>query len=90
MKTCRAATCKDCLHFAVCVDAAKEQLERRIYGTIKKRISGPDDCKHFIPVSPPETNLFDKVEEYENCTVQVLTNTITGEVSVGWWRNNNG
>jgi len=34
-----------------------------------------------------ETNMFDKVERYENCTVEVLTNTITGEVSIGWWRN---
>ena len=34
-----------------------------------------------------ETNIFDKEEIYPNCTVQVLTNTITGEVSVGWWIN---
>ena len=34
-----------------------------------------------------ETNLYDRVEEYHDCTVQVLTNTITGEVSVGWWPN---
>lgn len=34
-----------------------------------------------------ETNIFDKEEIIENCTVQILTNTITGEVSVGWWRN---
>jgi len=35
------------------------------------------------------TNLFDKEEIYTDCTVQVLTNTITGEVSVGWWPNDN-
>lgn len=29
---------------------------------------------------------YDKVEVYENCTVEVLTNTKTGEVSVGWYR----
>ncbi len=34
-----------------------------------------------------ETNIFDQEEIYPNCTVQVLTNTVTGEVSVGWWRN---
>ena len=34
-----------------------------------------------------ETNFFDKEEIYENCIVQVLTNTETGEVSVGWWQN---
>lgn len=26
-------------------------------------------------------------EIYENCTVQVLTNTINGHTSVGWWQN---
>lgn len=30
---------------------------------------------------------FDKCETIENCTVQILTNTKTGKVSVGWWRN---
>ena len=34
-----------------------------------------------------ETNIYDKEETYPNCTVQVLTNTVTGEVSVGWWKN---
>ena len=30
---------------------------------------------------------FDKETRIENCTVQILENTETGEVSVGWWRN---
>lgn len=30
-------------------------------------------------------NLFDQEEIIENCTVQILTNTVTGETSVGWW-----
>ncbi len=34
-----------------------------------------------------ETAIFDKEEIIENCTVQILTNTVTGEVSIGWWRN---
>ena len=37
-----------------------------------------------------ETNLFDIEEIYPNCTVQVLTNSVTGEVSVGWWPNEEG
>lgn len=38
---------------------------------------------------PEEENvkIYDKEEIVENCTVQILTNTETGEVSVGWWRN---
>ena len=34
-----------------------------------------------------ETSFYDKEEIFPNCTVQVLTNTVTGEVSVGWWKN---
>ena len=34
-----------------------------------------------------ELNIYDKEEIYHNCTVQILTNTITGEQSVGWWPN---
>lgn len=34
-----------------------------------------------------EVSVYDKEEIFENCTVQVLTNTKTGEVSVGWWKN---
>lgn len=32
-------------------------------------------------------NVFDGVEIHENCTVQILTNSMTGETSVGWWEN---
>lgn len=31
--------------------------------------------------------LYDEVEVHHNCTVQVLRNSLTGEISVGWWRN---
>lgn len=31
------------------------------------------------------TNMFDESEIHENCTVQILRNSITGEVSIGWW-----
>ena len=34
-----------------------------------------------------ETNIFDKEDIYPDCTVQILTNTITGEMSIGWWEN---
>lgn len=34
-----------------------------------------------------ETNIFDIEEIYPNCTVHVLKNSVTGEVSVGWWKN---
>ena len=31
--------------------------------------------------------IYDEVEVHDNCTVQILKNTITGEISVGWWDN---
>lgn len=34
-----------------------------------------------------ETNIFDKEEIYNDCTVQILSNSITGEESIGWWKN---
>ena len=34
-----------------------------------------------------EPNIYDKEDIYPNCTVQILTNTETGEMSVGWWEN---
>ena len=39
------------------------------------------------PLLKIETSFYDKEETYPNCTVQVLTNTATGETSVGWWEN---
>lgn len=32
-----------------------------------------------------EINIYDKVERYSNCIVEILTNTITGGISVGWY-----
>ena len=37
-----------------------------------------------------ETNIFDIEEIHPNCTVQILRNSVTGEVSVGWWENKEG
>lgn len=33
-------------------------------------------------------NIFDQVERYSHCIVEVLSNSITGETSVGWYRTN--
>lgn len=41
------------------------------------------------PFTPPEpqitTNIYDTEEIHHGCTVQILRNSVTGEVSVGWW-----
>lgn len=50
----------------------------------------PEICPYCgRPMQEIKFNLFDKEETFPNCTVQVLTNTVTGETSVGWWRNGN-
>ena len=37
--------------------------------------------------TPTETNIYDEEEIHENCTVQILRNSVTGEESVGWLEN---
>lgn len=32
-----------------------------------------------------KTNMYDTEEIHHNCTVQILTNGVTGEKSIGWW-----
>ena len=43
--------------------------------------------RNQLPQQTVETNLYDQEEIHHNCTVQILRNSITGEVSVGWWEN---
>lgn len=42
-----------------------------------------------VPVDPSGGAAGDVVEEeiYHDCTVQIFRNTVTGEVDVGWWPN---
>lgn len=30
---------------------------------------------------------YDSIEKYDDCTVEILINTKTGEQSIGWWQN---
>lgn len=34
-----------------------------------------------------DSNLYDEEEIHENCTVQILRNSVTGETSIGWYEN---
>ena len=34
-----------------------------------------------------EMNIYDEEEIHDNCTVQILRNSTTGDISVGWWEN---
>lgn len=46
------------------------------------------------PFTPPEpqitTNIYDTEEIHHGCTVQILRNSVTGDVSVGWWEEKDG
>lgn len=37
-----------------------------------------------------DTNLYNEEETHENCTVQILKNTYTGKISIGWFENEKG
>lgn len=43
--------------------------------------------KPFTPSEPQiTTNIYDQEEIHHGCTVQILHNSVTGDVSVGWWQ----
>lgn len=47
------------------------------------------DCEE-VGKEPAVTSMlafYDKEETYTNCTVQILTNSKTGDVSIGWYHN---
>ena len=46
----------------------------------------PTAAQRWTEVLLMELNMYDKCEIIEGCTVEILTNTLTGETSVGWWR----
>lgn len=41
-----------------------------------------------------DISLYDECERHEHCVVEIWKNSVTGDVSVGWWReseeDNNG
>lgn len=37
-----------------------------------------------------DSNLYNEEEVHENCTVQILKNTYTGKISIGWFDNTKG
>lgn len=39
------------------------------------------------PVYKVSTCLYDQEEIHRNCTVQIWSNSVTGEISIGWWEN---
>ena len=50
-------------------------------------LSKPDWCPIRDPNKNVEVNVFDIVEEYPNCMVQILKSSVTGQISIGWRPN---
>lgn len=51
---------------------------------IEKDLEVCEELKNNVDV---DMNIYDQEEIYENCTVQIWSNSKTGKVSIGWWRN---
>lgn len=45
------------------------------------------NVENVVNIENMEINVYDEEEIYPDCTVQVLRNSVTGKVSVGWWKN---
>ena len=43
--------------------------------------------ENWLTAPHVDKDVFDEEEIHENCTVQILRNTATGEESIGWWKN---
>lgn len=76
-KHCKQTRCVDC---PFSVEILSDKSLR--YGICNLEVASPENYDE-IPIV--ETNMYDKREVHENCTVEILTNTKTGETSIGWW-----
>ena len=76
------ASCSKCWgsgrKFCIRLDGTEEECKEKAAEAWNQRV--PEIVK-------VETSFYDQEEVFHNCTVQVLTNTATGETSVGWWKN---
>lgn len=41
----------------------------------------------LYPDSDSTIPIYDECEVHTNCTVEILRNSKTGEISIGWWPN---
>ena len=87
------ATCKECVHNNICNIKQKYNHPKYALQHIEKYCEHFKDRSRFIELpynkinAIVESNIYDEEEVYYDCTVQVLRNSITGEISVGWFRN---
>lgn len=78
--------CRQCSHVDVCYMYKDIEEGRKWY----EEYFGDDTiCPYLYNRTIVMTNMFDVVERHEDCTVEVLINTMTGEQSIGWYKNDN-
>lgn len=76
--------CRNCHHREICYKLKNISEGKKEYADYFGREIMCPDLQEIFLVDP---NIYDKIERYEDCTVEVLTNTVTGAQSVGWFRN---
>ena len=70
------------------VDCKREiELLESIYEGIEKMPSAVEPLESEFGTGTFSMSVYDVEEVHENCTVQVLKNSMTGERSLGWWKN---
>lgn len=78
--------CQHCSHKDVCYMYKDIEEGRKWYSDY----FGEDVlCPYLYNRMTVMTNMFNVVERHEDCTVEILTNTETGEQSIGWFKNDN-
>lgn len=70
---------RGCAEYVDCIYVDSEDIE-----AIDMAISALEKQEGKKPITV-ETNIYDQEEIHHGCTVQILRNSVTGEVSVGWW-----
>lgn len=50
-------------------------------------ILSDEEKQKLIDEALEHGDYFDEEEIHTDCTVQILRNSRTGEISVGWWKN---
>ena len=72
----------------------KREIIRREMDWVLSMIKKVEDAEamkaEHMPNYKIDLNLYDEEDIYQNCTVQVLHNSITDEYSVGWRENLKG
>ena len=85
--------CRECIHIEVCLNHHGFMSVSGMESWIGQDCSFFENKTQFIELpcnkinAIVESNIYDEEEIYYDCTVQVLRNSITGETSVGWFRN---